>query len=231
MHVSAIVLAAGKGLRLDPRIPKPLLKIGSRPVIIHSLETLNKHPRVKEIIVAVNAQNQKKIVNKIKRYRITKVSRIVLGGKERQDSVRNALKAVACSAGLVLIHDAARPFITGERISALIKEAQSRGAAILGVPVKATIKEIHGKSRVKKTLKRENLREIQTPQVFRKDLILEAYRKFGDSPVTDDAALVEKLGAGVSVVLGSYENIKITTPADLAIAEAFLGQKRCRRIK
>lgn len=229
MYVSAIVLAAGKGLRLNPKIPKPLIKINSKPVIIYSLNTLSKHPAVKDIIVVVNALNQKDIVNKIRQYAITKVRQIVLGGKERQDSVRNGLKAMDSSTDLVLIHDAVRPFISREGISSVIKEAQNCGAAILGVPVAATIKEVHSskfmvhsKFKVKKTLNRENLWEIQTPQVFRKDLILEAYKRFGDREVTDDAALVEKLGAKVKLVRGSYFNLKITTPEDLVIAEAIV---------
>ncbi|PIP19284.1 MAG: 2-C-methyl-D-erythritol 4-phosphate cytidylyltransferase [Candidatus Omnitrophica bacterium CG08_land_8_20_14_0_20_41_16] len=243
MYVSAIVLAAGKGLRFsrpdrrgiprryvgrNPKIPKPLIKINSKPVIIYSLNTLSKHPAVKDIIVVVNALNQKDIVRKIRQYAITKVRQIVLGGKERQDSVRNGLKAMDSSTDLVLIHDAVRPFIMKGGISSVIKEAQNCGAAILGVPVKATIKSVAScqSSVVSKTLNRENLWEIQTPQVFRKDLILEAYKRFGDREVTDDAALVEKLGAKVKLVRGSYFNLKITTPEDLVIAEAIVKRLR-----
>jgi 2-C-methyl-D-erythritol 4-phosphate cytidylyltransferase len=232
-HVTGIVLAAGKGLRLKSKIPKPLVKINSLPIIIYSLRTLNEHPRIRDIIVVVNKKNRQTFINKIKKYRIKKVSKIVPGGLRRQDSVLNGLKAIEKSSDLVLIHDSARPFIDKKMISSVIKEARIRGAAILGVALKATIKSVarcpclpagrrlpvERKFIVKRTLNRNNLWEIQTPQVFKKELILKAYKKFAKFEVTDDAALVEKLGARVSVVLGSYDNIKITTPEDLIIAE------------
>ena len=231
MQVSAIVLAAGKGRRFyragKAKIPKLLAKINSKPIIIYSIGVLNKHPSVREIIVVVNARNSSKIISKINQYKIGKIIRVVRGGRQRQDSVRNGLKAMHSRRGLVLIHDGARPFIDKKLISSLIWQAQRSGAAIAGVPVKATIKQLKaqspkpkGKLLVEKTLNRDNLWEIQTPQVFRKDLILKAFSKFGNLKVTDDSMLVEKLGTQVSIVLGSYNNIKITTPEDLLLAEA-----------
>ncbi len=186
---------------------------------------------MKNIIVVANARNSNNITGKINQYKIGRIVGVVKGGKRRQDSVFNALKAVDKKTDLVLIHDAARPFIDKKLVSSLICEAKRSGAAIAGVPVKATIKEIkkslpagrQEKSKIKivgKTLNRGNLWEIQTPQVFRKDLILKAYDKSGNIDATDDAMLVEKLGASVSVVPGSYNNIKITTPEDLILAEA-----------
>ena len=235
MFVSAIILAAGKGLRLKSRVPKPLIKINSRPIIIYSLLTFSKHPLVSEIILVAHPANKKALIKKIRQYRIGKISAVVEGGRRRQDSVYCGLKKLSPETGLVLIHDGARPFVGRKELSALIKKAQENRAAVLGVPVKCTIKEVHsrpstslGTSRslvvskylVKKTLNRERLWEIQTPQAFAKELILDAYRKFGRPNVTDDAALVEKLGAKVAIVLGSYRNIKITTPEDLAVARA-----------
>jgi len=222
MYVSAIVLAAGRGERFKSKIPKPLVKINSKPLIIYSLEALSKSPRIREIIVVVNSLNQKQIIRCIKKYRIKKVAKIVLGGKERQDSVSCGLKAVNPAADLVLIHDAARPCINTELIHALISKAKKTGSAIAGVPVKATIKEVCGNIRVKRTLNRNNLWEIQTPQVFKKKLILEAYRKYGKFPVTDDAMLVEKSGRKVYLVQGSYNNMKVTAPEDLLIAGAII---------
>jgi 2-C-methyl-D-erythritol 4-phosphate cytidylyltransferase len=137
--------------------------------------------------------------------------------------VANGLKAIGPQADLILIHDAARPFITKGLVSSVIKEARKAGAAIAAVPVKATIKKVKNGSVVEKTLDRGKLWEIQTPQVFKKDLILKAYKKFKRIPATDDAMLVERLGAKVSVVLGSYSNIKITTPEDLIIAKGIAG--------
>ena len=227
MYVTAIVLAAGKGLRLKSKISKPLIKIDSKPLIIYSLNTLSKHPYIKDIIVVANRRNLQDIRNKIKQYRIDKIKDVVLGGQVRLASVVNGLRAIDNHTDLVLIHDGARPFIDRDIVSSVIKTAKSSGAAIAGVPVKATIKSVKvskcqsvKENIVEKTLDRSKLWEIQTPQVFRKDLILKAYNKFGDIDVTDDAMLVEKLGAKVSVVLGTYNNIKITTPEDLIVAQA-----------
>ena len=230
-YVSAIVLAAGSGLRFKSKIPKPFVKINSQPIIIYCLEILSKHPSVRDIIVVVNDGFLGEMVSKIRQYRIDKVRQVIKGGRLRQDSVRNALKAIDNRTDAVLIHDGARPIIDKETVSSVIKEARKSGAAILGVPVKATIKKLKAQSSklkdrlvVDKTLNRENLWEVQTPQVFKKELILQAYSKFGKSEVTDDASLVEKLGARVKVVMGSYSNIKITTPEDLVIAEAILNK-------
>lgn len=232
MFVSAIVLAAGKGVRFNSKVQKPLVKIGRRPLVIHSLGVLSNHPLINEIIVVANPFNSPGITKEIKQYRIGKIKTVVLGGRQRKDSVYNGLKAIAKEASLVLVHDGARPFIDSKTLFSVIKTAKKNGAAILGVPVKATIKRaqgpklrIHGDIIVKDTIDRSNLWEIQTPQVFRKDIILKAYDLFRDLEATDDAMLVEKLGFKVSVVLGSYDNIKVTTPEDLVIAEAIAKKK------
>ncbi len=235
MHITAIVLAAGQGLRLKSRFSKPLIEINSKPIIIYCLQILNQQPDIKDIIVVANAKNLRGIADKVKKYHISKIKNIVLGGQARQDSVTCGLRCVDSRTDLVLIHDAVRPFIDKETVSSVIRAAGNTGAAIVGVPVKATIKETRqpltascGRLTVKKTLKRDNLWEIQTPQVFKKELILEAYRKFNNIDVTDDAMLVEKLGARVGIVLGSYANIKITTREDLIIAEAILNNRLYR---
>jgi len=219
MYLTAILLAAGKGQRFKTKTPKPLVKIKSRPVIAYSLKAFQESPYIKDIIVVVNADNKKSIVTLIRRWRLKKIRNIVLGGRRRQDSVKNALRVVDASAELVLIHDAARPFIGQDIILRVIRQAEKTGAAIAGIPVKATIKQLKNKT-VAKTLPRKYLWEAQTPQVFKKDLLLKAYRQFGHRQVTDDASLVEKLGAKVKVVMGSCSNIKITTPEDLIIARA-----------
>jgi 2-C-methyl-D-erythritol 4-phosphate cytidylyltransferase len=229
MLVTAIVLAAGRGMRFKFKIAKPLFKLDTKPVIIYSLQVLSRHRQIGDIVLVVNAKNKKRILREVKRYRITKLAKTIEGGRRRQDSVANGLKAIDSRTDLVLIHDAARPFINAKMISSAVKEAAKSGAAITGVPVKATIKsarssELRAQSYpvVEKTLDRKRLWEIQTPQVFCKDLILKAYRRFGNADVTDDAMLVENLGAKVRVVPGSYRNIKITTPEDLVIAQAIL---------
>ncbi|MFA5092862.1 MAG: 2-C-methyl-D-erythritol 4-phosphate cytidylyltransferase [Candidatus Omnitrophota bacterium] len=217
--VSAIVLAAGLGKRLKNKLTKPLVKIDRKPAIIYSLETLNRHPKIREIIVVVGAKNKEAISKVISKCSFKKIKSFVLGGRRRQDSVYCGLKAVSVKSDLVLIHDSARPFVDSKSISKVIQAAKKSQAAILGVPVKATIKQTKKNSLVDKTLDRSNLWEIQTPQVFKKELIFKAYQKFSKSNVTDDASLVEKLGKKVQIVLGSYKNIKITTDDDLLLGQ------------
>lgn len=227
MFVSAIIVAAGQGKRLKGKVSKVLLKLNSTPVIAYSLGVLDKHPMVKEIIIVGNLKNIKELRSIVRRDNTGKPTRIVLGGLRRQDSVRNGLRAINPKVDFVLIHDAARPFLTKDLISAVIKGARKTRAAIAGVPVSATIKRVGDKFLVKETIDRNGLWEIQTPQVFKKDLILKAYKEFGDTAVTDDAMLVERLGAKVSVVLGAHNNIKITTPQDLAIARGLAKLWKC----
>ncbi|MBU1727154.1 MAG: 2-C-methyl-D-erythritol 4-phosphate cytidylyltransferase [Candidatus Omnitrophica bacterium] len=222
MRVSAILLAAGKGERFKSKISKPLVKIGSLSLIAYSLRILSGVSSISEIIVVSNHENKEAVVLEIRKHRIVKVKKIVLGGKLRQDSVYNGLKAVDAAADLVLIHDSARPFIDKKMVLSVIKEADAFGAAIVGVPVKATIKKVTSRMVVAKTIDRSDLWEIQTPQVFRKKLIERAFEKCGRGIATDDAMLVEKLSEPVSVVLGSYNNIKVTTPEDLVIAQAIV---------
>jgi len=215
--VSAIVLAAGKGKRMNSTLSKPLLRISGKPLIVYSLEAFNRHSGIDEIILVISPKNRKAIEKEIKN-KFKKIKGIVLGGRRRQDSVKNGLNKLSPESNLVLIHDCARPFIKAGFISKLIASAKKFGAAIPGVPVKATIKSVKS-GMIEKTLDRKNLWEIQTPQVFRKSLIQEAYSKFSKAGVTDDSSLVEKLAKAVKIVRGSYNNIKVTTQEDLLIAE------------
>jgi 2-C-methyl-D-erythritol 4-phosphate cytidylyltransferase len=222
-HVTAIVLAAGSGVRLASPIPKPLIKIGATPLIIYSLRTFNEHQAIDDIIVTAHHDTRERIIREINRYGISKVRHVILGGKRRQDSVALALRVLPQDTDTVLIHDGARPFVDQRCITTAISAVTYSGAAIVGVPVKNTIKRILPKGRhrclVQETLPREVLYEIQTPQVFQKDLIQRAYKRYGREKATDDAMLVEKLGGKVSVVMGSYSNIKITTQEDLVCAQ------------
>ncbi len=167
-YVTAIVLAAGRSLRFRSKVTKPLIEINSKPVIIHSLHILSEHPYIRDIIIAVSLKNSRNIISKIDKYRIKKIKDIVLGGRRRQDSVINALKAMDSRTDLVLVHDAVRPFINKETVSLLIKEAKKYGAAIVGVPVKATIKEVTKSSFASlRTLRRRTLSgsEVQSHKV------------------------------------------------------------------
>ena len=234
MHVTAIVLAAGKGLRFGPKVSKPLFRIGSKPILIYSLLRLSRHLEVKDIIVVANSLNKEDIIRKIKAWRINKIKAVVLGGELRQDSVARGLEALASNTDFVLIHDAARPFIDNRVISSLISAAGKYGAAVSGIPLRFTVKQAKKLKKprsivaafVEKTPDRKNLWEIQTPQVFRTGVIKQAYKKFGSLRVTDDASLVEKLKKRVGIVFGSYFNIKVTTPEDLLIASGILKNKK-----
>jgi len=223
--LSAIVLAAGKGKRFSSKVPKVFSNLGGKPVISFSLSVLNRHPKVNEIIVVASTENKKKIEKIIKKYKINKVKKVVPGGEERQDSVLNGLRSISRDADYVLIHDGARPFIDSDMVSRLCLAAKKTGASIAAVKVKNTIKEARNQV-VVSTLRRDNLWEVQTPQVFRKEIILKAYGSMGHLEVTDDAMLVERIGIAVRVSQGSYSNIKITTPEDLITAGTILKKAR-----
>ena len=232
-NISAIIPAAGFGLRLKKKIPKALIELKGKPIFVHTLNNLTPHPDIKDIILVVPPGYIKTFENKIRQYRLKKIKGIIGGGLTRRQSVEKGLSLLTPRTEWVLIHDAVRPFINQDIIWACLNAAKKYGAAIVGVPLKATIKKVVRcplsvvrSFIVGKTVDRNNLWEIQTPQVFKKDLILKAYNKFKDENFTDDASLVEKLGAKIKVVLGSYFNIKITTPEDLVLAEAILGAQR-----
>lgn len=236
LKIEAIVPAAGLGLRLKSKIPKPLVLVNDCAIIIRTLLVISSHPAISKIIVLTHRKNLSEIKKIIEKNKIRKVKCIVKGGLTRRQSVGNGLRFLDEDTDFVLIHDGARPFVTRKIISRVVLGAQKYGAAVTGIPLTPTIKMVsaaggsasggkgqglRGKERfVSETLDRRNIWEIQTPQVFKKDLILEAYRRIKDKTATDDAYLVEKLGRKVSVVEGSYFNIKITTPEDLVFAEA-----------
>ncbi|MCK9432932.1 MAG: 2-C-methyl-D-erythritol 4-phosphate cytidylyltransferase [Candidatus Omnitrophica bacterium] len=215
--LSAIVVAAGKGRRLKLGVSKPLVRIGKFPVLYYSLDVLDRHPDVGAIVVVANKENRRQVALLVEKYSFRKVKEVVLGGKHRQDSVYRGLQASSGS-DWVLIHDAARPFIDRGMVGAVVRAAKKSGAAITAVKPKATIKVSGRDNIVRETLKRDELWEVQTPQVFRRAALEEAYLKHGNGRVTDDASLAEKLGLKVKVVPGSYDNIKITTGEDLLLA-------------
>lgn len=222
MKVCALVPAAGLGLRLKANTVKPLVAIDKDSIIIHTLRKLSSHPLIDEIYVIFNPRHIKKAKDLIIKNKIKKVKGVIGGGATRTQSVANGLDKIK-DADLVLIHDGVRPFIDIKIITKVIKSAAKYGAAIVGIPVKATIKRVKDKTpEVDCTLRRDEIWEIQTPQVFKKDLIMRAYRsiKDGECGLPDDAFLVERLGYRVALVMGSSLNIKITTPEDLILAMA-----------
>ena len=225
---TAIVLAAGQGKRMGTKVQKQYLELGGKPVLYYSLRAFEESPLIDEVILVVGddqeAYCREEIVEK---YHFEKISAIVQGGAERYHSVWNGLQKV--EEGFVFIHDGARPFVNEEIICRAYEEVRACAACVVGMPVKDTIKVSDEDGFVKDTPDRRTLWMIQTPQVFQTALVKEAYQKLMDQKeiqVTDDAMVVEQmLGCRVKLVLGSYENIKITTPEDLEIATTFLAKK------
>ena len=228
-QVIALVPAAGRGLRMGGAIPKQFLALGGEPLIIQSLLALQAAAVVDQIILAVPSADidycQREIVAK---HRFTKVTKVVAGGTERQDSVRHALAEVPSGTEIVLVHDAVRPFLTQGMIDEVVAAARKHGAAIIALPMRDTVKQVGPDRMIEQTVDRAPLWLAQTPQAFRRDWIEEAHRKAQAEGVraTDDAFLVEWLGHAVAVVEGSGENIKVTRPEDLVIGEAILASRK-----
>jgi len=213
MKVAVIIAAGGSGKRMGR--PKQFLPLAGKAVVEWTIEVFRKIKVVGQIVLAVPEDD----LERAKNLGVT----VVAGGEERGDSVKNGLKAVAFDTDIVMIHDGARPLITPDIIEKAISEAKEYGAAVVGVPVKDTIKRVGDDLIIKDTVDRQALWSAQTPQVFKYEIITRAYAKKGSA--TDDAKLVEDLGIKVKMVMGSYENIKITTPEDLIVAEAILRSR------
>ncbi|MCF6461422.1 2-C-methyl-D-erythritol 4-phosphate cytidylyltransferase [Clostridium sp. Cult3] len=227
-YISAIIAAAGMSNRMGSKINKQFISINDKPILAHAIEKFERCKYVDEIIVVAKEDEieycRKEIV---RRYNFNKVTKIVRGGKERQDSVYNGILALDERCDIVLSHDGARPFVKMENIVDGIKSASEHGACVVGVPVKDTIKVVGNHNNIDKTPNRDLLWAAQTPQCFKKHIIMEGYRRaIEDGFVgTDDGAIVERLGLDVKMVMGSYENIKITTPEDLIIAESLVKDR------
>jgi len=224
MKTQAIIPAAGIGTRLHSQEPKPLVLLKGKPLFVHALEALEQSVFVDSIIVVSRQQNLVAFEKIIQDYKFLKVKKVVAGGKKRRDSVYNGLQALDSDTELVLIHDGARPLVSTPMIDEAIKLCKKNDAVVVAVPVKPTIKRVDKENMlVEQTLNRDLLWEAQTPQVFKKNIIVKAHEQFEDSEATDDAYLVEQLGGKIKVLEGNYYNIKITTQEDLKIAEAFLS--------
>jgi len=227
MRTVAIIPAGGSGKRLGSEIAKQYLLLQSLPVLVHTLLVFQKSDSIDEIVLVVPADDLAFVRGRIvKKYELRKVSAVVAGGRERQDSVRNGFLAIPEPCDVVIIHDGVRPFVTQDMIERVAKAAVEEGAASIGVPAKDTIKEATAENVVTATLPRSNLWQTQTPQAFQYDLLRRAFIRAGDDGYygTDDASLVERTGAKVRMVAGSYENIKITTPEDLIVADALMRE-------
>ncbi len=232
MKAVAVIPAGGQGRRLGSQSPKQYIDIAGTPLIVHTLRKFDPaHGAGYGIIIPVPAADIDFVNEEIvARYGIRGVIAVLAGGRERQDSVRAGLEAVPADAEIVAVHDAVRPFVSAEMIRKVIEEAARSSAATLGVPVKDTVKKVDGGNSVTGTVDRTGLWLTQTPQAFRRAVIMEAYRRAYDDGIyaTDDASLVERIGVTVKMVPGSYENIKITTADDLYFAEFLMKREGYR---
>lgn len=234
---TAIVLAAGKGSRMGTEVQKQYLEVCGKPVLYYALAAFEASEIIDDIILVVG-EGQTEYCRKeiVEKYRFTKVDTITVGGSERYKSVYNALMVmdtdimkVANRDGYVFIHDGARPFVDEAILQRAYEAVSTYGACVVGMPSKDTIKVVDEEGFAKETPDRKYLWQVQTPQAFDVPLIKEAYQKLaesGNTQVTDDAMVAElMLGTRVRLVEGSYENIKITTPEDLPVAETFVSMR------
>ncbi len=224
VSISVLLPAAGKSQRFgDAHYKKPFIPLDGRPVWLHSAEKFVNRNDVKQVIVIVAAEDREDFVSRFGGNLTLLGIELVEGGSERFESVENGLKAVADECELVAIHDAARPCIAESWIDRVFADAKKHGAAILASPVSGTLKRACSeKPTIEQTVSRENIWEAQTPQVFRKDWLLEAFEQRDGRHVTDEAQLLELAGREIHLTSGSPMNIKLTTKQDLKLAELIL---------
>lgn len=227
--VTAIIVAAGRGKRMNSTINKVFMVLGNQPIIVHSVKTFSACTEIDNIILVAAPDEVGYVENLMKSLTGIKTWQVVAGGAERQYSIANALKFVPGETDTILVHDGARPLVSEQCIKQVIKDAREKKAAIAAVAVKNTIKVVDAGGIVVDTPARNTLWSIQTPQGFNAELLRQAYDKAAQDNYlgTDDASLVERLGVDVHIVVDSYDNIKVTTPEDLGIAEVLLDEKNC----
>lgn len=233
LSVALVIAAAGNSTRMGAGVDKQFIILDGHPVLWHTLKFFKTFPQVKQILVTVSSANSQRVTELMEHSRLSIPWRVVAGGVERQYSVNNALKQVEEGLDLIMVHDGARPFVDRESVLKSIELAGQFGAAVVAVPVKDTIKVADGEGRIRQTLDRSSLWQVQTPQTFRRELLLSAYKKAAEADflATDDAALVEWAGGEVHLVRGSYFNFKVTTPEDLLLAEAVAAGRSVHRMQ
>ena len=226
MKAEGIIVAGGSGRRMKKDIPKQYLTLGNLPILTHTLRRFEAAAAIGSVILVVPGGDIDYVKeNIVVKYGIEKVRRIIAGGRQRQESVHNGLAALAADTDIVVIHDGVRPFVTASCINKTVSEAEKRGAVATGIRLTDTLKRVNEAGAVAGTLDRSDLWCAQTPQAFRKEIILRAYGRADEEGFygTDDAALVERIGVEVLMLDGSRENIKITTTFDLKLAEFLLS--------
>jgi 2-C-methyl-D-erythritol 4-phosphate cytidylyltransferase/2-C-methyl-D-erythritol 2,4-cyclodiphosphate synthase len=224
MNASAIIVAAGSGVRLGRSAPKAFVKIGGRTMLSYSLRVVASVAAIREIVITVPEGFEGAARAEVTATSVRIPVKITCGGAERQDSVRIALALTSSESDLVVVHDAARPMATTKIFEACLEAALRAGGAIAAIPLADTLKRVVDGA-ITETIARAKIWQAQTPQAFRRDILVAAHRRAVDQRIlaTDDADLVERNGIRVEVIEGSTANIKITTPSDLAIAEALVA--------
>ncbi|MEE9258180.1 MAG: 2-C-methyl-D-erythritol 4-phosphate cytidylyltransferase [Nitrospinaceae bacterium] len=224
MKVSAIIPAAGKGTRIGAAVPKQFLLLNGKPILSHTIEVFEKCGLVDSLILV---GPKKEVETELGDWpnQSSIVREVVVGGEKRQDSVYNGFQAVDADTDIVIVHDGVRPFVTAEMIKDSVEAANQYGAAIVAVPVSDTIKQSNPDGFIERTVDREGLWRVQTPQAFQYGLLKEALEKASADSFygTDEGSLVERLGKKIKIVPGSELNIKITRQEDLALGESILG--------
>lgn len=226
-YVSAVIVAAGGSVRMGIADSKQFIPLLDKPAIEYTLKAFQKCYLIKEIVIVCREQDVDRINELVNQNGFTKVSKVVLGGSSRSASVRNGIKSANEKAKYFAIHDGARPLITVDEIERVVEAAFETGAATLGTSVTDTIKIVDGFNKIESTPLRSQLRAVQTPQVFERALYMFALENAGENSLefTDDCALIENMGGEVLVVKGSEENIKLTTPVDVILAESILKNR------
>jgi len=228
MKTVAIIVAAGKSIRLKDRLPKQFLEIANKPILAHTVEKFERCDLVDEILMVVPEDYLGYCSTEVvDRFDFRKIKMIISGGEERQDSVYDGLLAIPNNTSIVLVHDGVRPFVSVSKIEESINLCKEYKAVILALPVKETIKRVED-DYVVTTLNREKIWTVQTPQTFDYKLLLDAYQKAKEDGFvgTDDSSLVERIGVKIRVLEGEENNIKITTKEDLILAEQILRGSR-----
>jgi len=222
VKTEVIIVAAGAGKRLKSKVPKALVLLKGKPLIAYCLKVFEAHTGIDGVVVVGASGSLSRFVRLTRSFK--KVRAVVAGGVLRSDSVKCGLEALSSDTDMVLVHDAARPFIDRGSIDRLLAVLKKNKAAILGVPVKFTVKKINRKTLdIQETPARDLLWEAQTPQGFHRDVLVKAHARKSKEEATDDAMMVERLGGKVKMVMGSYRNIKVTTPEDIILAKQLLA--------
>jgi len=220
-EVGVVIAGGGRGIRLGGKTPKQFLPLHGVPILLRTIMIFDRHPEVSQIVVVVPPASTAKTERIVRRSGCRKVVRVVAGGAERQASVRRGMEAFPKSPGIILVHDAVRPFVSRASITAVIRAAAHHGAAVVGVRVTDTIKTEGPDGFYRETLDRNRLWAVQTPQGFRRRLLERAHAEAAKTGFlgTDEASLAERIGIRVRIVEGEYGNLKITTREDLKLAQ------------